>query len=65
MFRSGVIYDDWRPSMVNSDLSVVLRPQGCSQYVKNVHAFRAGEIDEPAIEHGLGPEEAEPAQVKP
>lgn len=51
--------------MVNSDLSVVLRPQGCSQYVKNVHAFRAGEIDEPAIEHGLGPEEAEPAQVKP
>lgn len=56
----GPIYEDWRPRSVRNDLGAVLTPGGCNQYVRNVHAFRAGELSKEKIVEDLG---LDPVQV--
>jgi|GEM_PF-3487626 hypothetical protein len=49
----GEIYPTWRPTLATQDLGGTFNPRGASQYVKNVHAFRAGKISGSQVSEGL------------
>jgi len=52
----GPIFPDWHPRSSLSEIQATLTAKGAQQYVRNVHAFRRGDLLAAAVGEGLAAE---------